>query len=41
MLIGGERGGKEFPGNIEVFRMVKLEETSEELQKDLTIPSKR
>lgn len=32
-------GWQEFAGNIEVYRVVKPEETSDELQKDLKIPS--
>lgn len=33
-------GWQEFTGNIELFRVVKMEEASEELQKDLKITSK-
>lgn len=40
MLVGGGERWQEFAGNIEVFRVVKEEETSEELQKDLKTLSK-
>lgn len=39
MLIGGERSNR-YARNTEVFRVVGLEETSEDLQKMLTILSK-
>ena len=39
MLIGGERSNR-YARNTEVFRVVELEETSEELQKIITILSR-